>query len=145
MDLSSHPGLRPIVRASLPHFSISARRNAPNSVLLLPTGSAPCPDSCFTTSGARSTLIDSAFKRFKISLGVATGAIRPYQPLAWYPGSPDSAIVGRSGSRLERRAPVTASALTQPALSACSPARVVSYLRSTSPASDAPRLVAPPL
>src|SRR5258706_94573 len=54
--------------------------------------------------------------RATISFGVPTGARMPYQLMTSYPGSPDSAIVGRLGVANERLALVTASAFNLPAL-----------------------------
>src|SRR6185436_331302 len=48
--------------------------------------------------------------------GVRAGAKSPTQPSTWKPGTPDSAIVGRSGNGAKRVAVVTASAFSLPVL-----------------------------
>ena len=60
------------------------------------------------TSGERAAASVAAVSLASTGLGVPAGAIRPYQTEASKPGKPDSAMVGTSGSRLERFALETA-------------------------------------
>ncbi len=63
--------------------------------------------------------VTSWFSRAVISGGVPRGAIRPSQPTAsksFVPATPLSRTVGTSGSCVERRAEVTASAIALPDL-----------------------------
>src|SRR6266849_5328878 len=56
----------------------------------------------------------SPCRRATTAEGVCAGASTPYQVDASYPGTPDSAIVGRSGKACERRALVTATGASFP-------------------------------
>src|SRR5438128_378921 len=117
--------------------------NLNNSVLMCeanssgvpPITSAPSAARRSPTSGWRIALLISAFSLVTIAAGVPAGARIPYHEPASYPGSPDSASVGTSGSNAERFFPVTASARSLPALMCGRIATMVPNMSWTSPLS----------
>src|SRR6516164_4700352 len=68
------------------------------------------------TSGSRIDWLSAFSSLAVITGGVAIGAKMPLQPCISTLGKPASAMLGTSGSSAKRSAPVTASALTLPAL-----------------------------
>src|SRR5262245_31693260 len=91
---------------------------ASNSAGELGEGSEPSVLRRFTTSGSFSTACTSALTLSTIAFGVLLGAIRPNQEEYLKLGTPDSTIVGMSGTSLERVGEVMASMRTLPP-SAC--------------------------
>src|SRR5258706_1094028 len=75
----------------------------------------------------------SALSRATISFGIPAGARTPYQLMTSYPGSPDSAIVGRLGAANERLALVTASAFNLPVFTCGSAGGMLLNINDTLP------------
>jgi hypothetical protein len=65
------------------HGAISDWMNFCVSCGLLPTSSAPCDSSGWTTSLERKALIVSSCRRFRIGCGVPLGASSAYHSVAW--------------------------------------------------------------
>src|SRR5262245_4119681 len=89
-----------------------------NSAGELGEGSEPSVLRRFTTSGSLSTTCTSALILSTIAWGVPLGAIRPNHEEYLKLGTPDSTMVGTSGTSLERVGEVIASMRTLPP-SAC--------------------------
>ena len=79
-------------------------------------GSALCFSSASRISVEAIIFRTSEFRRSTTACGVPAVVRRQIQLLTSKPASPDSAIVGTSGTKRERLAWVTASALSRPAL-----------------------------
>jgi hypothetical protein len=89
-----------------------------------------------TMASLRRISFTSRSRRLTISRGVARGAISPSQPTAskpCTPGTPDSATAGTSGSRLDRRAEVTAKGTARPERMCGSAAVIESTISGTWP------------
>ena len=98
---------------TLAHFSASAEMKAPNCAVVRIIGSVPTSASRALMAGSASAALISRLSRSMIYGGVPRGAPTPAQVPASYPGTV-SAIVGTSGSRLNRSCPSTPSALSLP-------------------------------
>ena len=90
--------MAPEILTTLAYRSMSRRTKAANSSGLLPTASAPSAANCDWISGDRTTFTTASFKRAMMRCGVFAGANIPNQFSASKPGTPDSLIVGTSGS-----------------------------------------------
>src|ERR1700675_4895401 len=107
-------GLMPENLTTLPHFSVSAARNLPNSAGVIGIGSPPRSLILALSCGSASPAVMVALSLSMISAGVPAGAQVPSQAVASKPGS-SSAMAGTSGMTSARVAPVTAKARTRPA------------------------------
>src|SRR5215218_5319968 len=98
----------PYMRSKLPpsttavHLAMSAAIRALNSSGVVGLGSLPSARSRSMTAGSLSTPVTSVLSRFKIAGGSPAGATSPCQALTRYPGTPDSATVGVSGTAKKR-------------------------------------------
>ena len=108
-------------------------------------GSAPSAMSFARTSGVFRILVTSAFHFAIMAAGVPAGAKSPYHVEMSKPGRPASAIVGNSGTSVDRSAVVTASAFNLPALTWAIALARLSNMNCVSPASSAWVAGAPPL
>src|SRR5438128_942214 len=106
----------PASRMTRPHFSYSDLMCAPNASGVLVHTSSPCLNSTSTESGRCRICTISLLSRATMLCGVFAVTTKPYQLCDSYLGTPASAIVGSWGNIFERRAVVTASARTLPAL-----------------------------
>src|SRR5689334_5434900 len=91
-----------------------------------------------------SAVLIAAFNLSTIGRGTPAGAITPVQVGARYPGTPASAMVGRSGNAGERFAPLTPRALTLPSRANGAIVCKLSNMRSTCPAIRSVIAEAPP-
>jgi len=105
-------------RITLPHFSVSAATNAPNSAAVSTNGVMPTSPSLALALGVASAALIAQLSVSMISRGAPFDAPSPHHVLASYPGML-SPMVGTSGSVAARVAVVTANARNLPAL-ACS-------------------------
>jgi hypothetical protein len=87
----------------------------------------------------------SALSLATMSGGVPAGTITPNQVVRSNPGSPDSAMVGSSGTAGERASVVTASARSLPALTLGSALARLSNINCTCPESKSAIAGAAPL
>src|SRR5215470_10998542 len=101
--------------ATCAHFSMSWRKKASSSAGVIVIGIAPWRSHAATISGRVMVLLMAALSLSTIGFGVPAGAIRPSQIVASNPGTPASAMVGTSGSTLDRVVAVVPSARTWPA------------------------------
>src|SRR5262249_24683825 len=101
-------GWMPAIVTASPHKAMSAAIIAANSSGMLPSGSTPNAASR-SAKVASLTARDTSFAiRSMVSLGIAEGAISPFQVSALNPGNPDSAKVGTSVTASRRTAPLFA-------------------------------------
>src|SRR5262245_53937394 len=107
--------------------------------------SDPNPAIATFVSGRPSALIDSAFNLVPIARTVPRGPRKTHLDSISQPGSPASASVGTSGSRLERLVVVRPSAFNFPALTCTLREATVEKCMATSPASVAAVEGGPPL
>src|SRR5437660_10316469 len=87
----------PAILTASPHKAMSAAIIAANASGVLPSGSTPNAASRsanFASLAARDT---SLAIRSTVSVGIADGAISPFQVSALKPGNPDSATAGTIG------------------------------------------------
>src|SRR5687767_13222078 len=84
------------------HFAISERMSSPNFSGGPPTGSKPNSIMRLLMSGIVMILFRSELRRRMMSGGVPAGASTPFHDVTSYPGTPDSATVGRLGRKSER-------------------------------------------
>src|SRR5690349_18164649 len=96
----------PEIFTTFNHLACSDLMYAANSSGVLPESSAPSEARRSPTSGDFSVCAMSALSFAMIAGGVFAGTKTPYQPTTSKPRTPDSATVGNSGIRGERRAPV---------------------------------------
>src|SRR5262249_33824622 len=94
----------------------------------------PSGSNLALTAGSDKALTVAAFSLAMISGGVLAGTNSPYQDDTSKPGTPDSAIVGRSGKVGKRFSVVTASPGSCPEGTVCSSEPVVLKAESTRPA-----------
>src|SRR6516165_1724355 len=86
----------PAILTASPHKAMSAAIIAANSSGVLPSGSTPNAASRSANAASLAARDTSFAIRSMVSLGVAAGAISPFQVSALNPGNPDSAKVGTS-------------------------------------------------
>src|SRR5262249_28948265 len=103
------------LRTMVAHFLSSVRTLAASTSGPPPTGAMPSFPSASRTRGAASTALVLRLRRSTIAGRVPAGANRPNQTMVSKPGSPDSEIVGRSGSTGARSGAATPSIRTLPA------------------------------
>src|SRR5262245_9831873 len=132
------PHSRILMPASLmtgPHLSISARRNVASSAGVEPTTTTPSCSSRSLVRGSVSAATISACI-FRTTTGaVLAGANNAYQEETSKPGTPASAIGGRSGAAGVRLAVVTASPRSLPPRISGSTAPILLNITSTRPGS----------
>src|SRR6185369_1338777 len=131
-------------RITGPHLSISDFRKAASSPGVVPRGVAPRSSKRDLTLGCARAALVSALSLAMISGGVFTGTKKPNQLETSKPGTPDSAIVGISGTTATRSLVVTASARTAPDLTWPMTDGMLSKETSTRPGSRSLIASAPP-
>jgi hypothetical protein len=114
------------------HCTRSACTSLSNCSGVLLAGSAPISNSRWRTSGARAARLIASDSFATISRGVALGTKTPYQTTTSM-STPDSFIVGTSGSRSARFGPVFASGRRRPDTTCWWIAGMLAKLMSTSP------------
>jgi len=101
-------------RATFSHFTSFALMKASNCSGVPPTGSTPWLFRRSVMSGSFSTRFISAFTLPTMSRASPAGPSSPYQVSTSKPLSPDSSMVGTSGTAAERFSPDMASARSRP-------------------------------
>src|SRR6185437_8932278 len=119
------------------YFTSSAAMKRANASGESGAASAPCAARCSRIDGSERIFVTPAFHFAMTSVGVPAGASRPNHVEMSNPGSPASAIVGRSGASFERAAVVTASARSFPAFTWLTALARLSNISCVSPASSA--------
>ena len=127
------------------YFAFSARTNASNCSGVVGAGSAPCAFNLSLASSDPSHRTISALSLRTISGGVPAGTKIPYHVEMSNPGTPTSAIVGKSGASDERFAVVTANAFSLPAFICAIELARLSNMNCTCPPSRSCIAGAPPL
>src|SRR5205823_13486107 len=102
-------------RITGPHLSISDFRKLASSAGVEPFGVAPSSSSRVLTDGWASAALVSALILATTSCGVLAGTKKPNHDITSKPGTPDSAMVGMSGTTATRSLVVTATPRTEPA------------------------------
>src|SRR5215831_10562911 len=77
-----YSGLRPANLTTLPHFSVSAAMNLPNSAVVIGIGALPRSESRVLILGSARAALISLLSFSIISIGVFLGAPIPCQPVA---------------------------------------------------------------
>src|SRR6266404_1734026 len=107
--------LMPRARTRSPQRLVSARICARNSSGVPPPAFTSMSANCLRTAGSDSASLNALFKRSMMRAGVFCCAITPNHGAITKSRKPASCIVGTSGRRGERCAPVIASARNGPA------------------------------
>src|SRR5437899_1394008 len=112
----AHSARAPESFTTFAHFGISRAMYSAKSCGVPVASSAPSDSSRSRRSRMRSARTMSALSRSTRAPRVAAGTTTPCQVIASKPGTPDSELVGSSGTVAERCAAVTASARSRPPL-----------------------------
>src|SRR5690606_38094516 len=99
---AAHCGLIPACFTTRVHLSVSATTYWRNASWLRWSVSAPAAAKCLTTSACCRISLTSRSSRPTIAFEVPAGTTMPHQFDASYPGTPDSSMVGTSGSAATR-------------------------------------------
>src|SRR6478752_4976302 len=120
-------------RITGPHLSVSDFRKAASCAGVEPLGLAPSSSNRDLTGGCTSAALVSALILATTSGGVLAGTKKPNQENTSKPGTPDSAMVGISGTAATRSLVVTASPRKLPPFTCDRIEGMLSKMTSTRP------------